>query len=280
VETFVIAEIGINHGGSVEEAKRLINAAQESGASAVKFQTYTTEKRVAKDSPIFDLLKRCELSYGQQGMLKQYADGLGIEFFSTPFDTEAVDFLVDDLNCKRIKLSSFDVTNHVLLEYVNRKCYSSKNVILSTGMADDHQVYKAARLLIDVDLTPLHCKSSYPALEADVNLRAIQTLGRDNMGIRIGYSNHCRDPLVPALSVLAGADVVEAHFMVDEADDCVDKAVSLTASMFREMVENIKRFETIMGTGDVKLEECELGAVPYARPTSLPDDWWLKRIRR
>jgi sialic acid synthase SpsE len=248
----------------VEEAKRLISAAQESGASAVKFQTYTAEKRVAKDSPIFDLLKRCELSYGQQGMLKQYADGLGIEFFSTPFDTEAVDFLVDDLNCKRIKLASFDVTNASFLEYVNHKC-QNKNVILSTGMSTGPEVDAAVRALPRTDLTLLHCKSSYPVLEADVNLAAIQTLKQRHSYLDVGYSNHCKNAIVPALAVMMGAEVIEAHFMVDEADDCVDKPVSLTAAMFRDLVEHIKRFETILGSGKLQVEECERAALPYRR---------------
>ena len=117
---YTIAEIGINHNGKVDQALRLIDAAHRSGADSVKFQTYVTEKRVKKDSEIFQILKNCELSYYDFDKLKKHADDLGITFFSTPFDEESVEFL-DSINVPFYKIASFDIVNHRLLRKISKK---------------------------------------------------------------------------------------------------------------------------------------------------------------
>lgn len=269
MKTLIIAEIGINHGGSVEEAKRLIKAAQESGADIAKIQTYTTEKRVTRDNPAFDILKGCELTYDQQRELKKYADEIGIEFLSTAFDVEALKFLVEDLGLRRVKIASFDTTNLAFLCEVNEMAqkYPELNVILSTGMTDYIELDEAVGMLPDTHLTLLWCKSAYPPKEEQLNFRAIKSIkaGWNCCGEISGYSNHVKDPLVPALSVLVGAEVIEAHFMVGSNDACCDALVSLDAAMFKEMVSNVRRFERIMGDGVLRVEECEKGTMIFKR---------------
>ena len=137
MSTFIIAEAGINHRGKLDEAKALVEAAKECGCDAVKFQTYITERRTSPNSDIFDILKSCELTYEQQTEIKVHADKVGIEFFSTPFDEEALFFLIERLGLRRIKLASFDLTNRKMLQAVNEYAISlpALNVIMSTGMA-------------------------------------------------------------------------------------------------------------------------------------------------
>jgi len=223
MKTFIIAEAGINHDGDLQRAKDLIEAAKESGASAVKFQTYQTDKRVTKDNPAYDILKKCELTYAQQVEMIDHADAVGIEFFSTPFDEDALDFLVNDRGLKRIKLASFDVTNLQFLKKVEKIYKDNRDldnpnikIILSTGMANEREIEDALYILRHArySLSLLHCVSSYPLDEKHANLGAIQTLYKiaeeynvgtdfedaEDYGV-VGYSDHTPGIEVPALSV-------------------------------------------------------------------------------
>ena len=137
-EVFLIAEAGINHNGSLKKAFRLVDEAKRSGASAIKFQTYKTEKRVKKNNPVFKILKKCELSFSQFEKLKKYCDKKKIIFFSTPFDIEAVNFL-DNIKVKLFKISSFDISNYELIKSIADK---GKPVIISTGMASINEINK------------------------------------------------------------------------------------------------------------------------------------------
>lgn len=259
----IIAEIGINHGGDVEKAKKMIKAAKRSGADTVKFQSYTTEKRVSKDNPAFDILKKCELSFEEQRELKKYADEIDVGFLSTPFDVENLEFLIFDLRLKRIKIASFDTTNLEFLREVNK--YPEIEVLMSVGMTDMQELVKATKCLCMIsNLTLLYCKSAYPLNETDVNLDCINTLKLFGSG-KVGYSNHVKNTLIPALSVVAGAKIVEAHFMLDFDSDCVDLPVSLDEIDFEEMVEQIRRFEKILGSAELKLEKCEEGTKLFKR---------------
>ena len=142
-KVFTIAEIGINHGGDINIAKQLIDSAVKAGADAVKFQTYLTEKRVPKDSPIFTILKNCELPFEAFKELKEYSDKKGIIFFSTPFDEESVDYL-ESINIKLYKIASFDVVNNVLLKKI---AATGKPVILSVGMSNIDEIKNAVKIL-------------------------------------------------------------------------------------------------------------------------------------
>ena len=144
-KTYVIAEIGINHGGDINLAKQMIDSVSRTGADAVKFQTYLTEKRVSKDSPIFDILKKCELPFEAFKELQSYSKKLNLDFFSTPFDSESVEYL-ESINIDLYKIASFDIVNKVLL----RKVASlEKPVIMSTGMSNLQEINSAYKILKD-----------------------------------------------------------------------------------------------------------------------------------
>ena len=156
-KAYIIAEIGINHNGDLDEAKRLIDKASECGVDAVKFQTYLTEKRVKKNSPIFDTLKKCELPLSAFEGLKDHAAQYNIDFFSTPFDNDSVDCL-SGLGIDLYKIASFDVTNLKFLDYISR---SAKEVIMSTGMANTQEIKEAMDILAArCEVSLLHCVSS------------------------------------------------------------------------------------------------------------------------
>lgn len=270
MNTFVIAEAGINHDGDLQRAKDLAYAAKEAGASAVKFQSYTTEKRVSEGNSAFDILKRCELSFGEQAELIHYCDTIGIEFFSTPFDEDWLHFLVTDRGIKRLKLASFDVTNTKFLDEVNSYADQGVDVIMSTGMSNWDEVVQATYHLKDVkNVTLLHCVSSYPTPDNEVNLAAmfeLRNLSREYLGHeRIGYSDHTTGVNIPALSVLAGANVIEKHFILDRSGPGVDAPVSANPQELKSMVAAIKQYEEFLGDGKLKLSEVEKAALAFRR---------------
>jgi sialic acid synthase SpsE len=268
MKTFVIAEAGINHNGNLQMAKDLVYAAKECGCSAVKFQTYDTDRRVSKNSPIYDILKKCELDYNQQKKVKEYADEVGIEFFSTPFDKDAVKFLVEELNVGIVKISSFDITNTKFLSDINEYTFNgaSFEIIISTGMANPQEIDTALDCIYDVSKTSiLHCVSDYPLHQKDANLSAINTLKLLYPYNTIGYSDHTNDILVPALSVLSGAEIIEKHFTLDLNGSSVDNPVSANPKMMKEMVERIELFEKILGDGLICMNEVEKDAQSFRR---------------
>ena len=262
--TFIIAEIGINHGGDLPTAEKLINLAVQSGANAVKFQTYITEKRVPKDSPIFDILKQCELSYSDQTHLKQLSDDLGITFFSTPFDDESVDFLID-LNVPALKIASFDLVNLALLRKV---AVSGKPIIASRGMANKQEIDIAVEVFkkYNAPYILLHCVSSYPTPNDQANLRVIRTL-KEFCDCPIGYSDHTLGVDVPVYAVATGAQVIEKHFTYNKSASGPDHALSADPDELREMVKRIRELEAVLGEADVKRYSVEEGTVAYRRPS-------------
>jgi N,N'-diacetyllegionaminate synthase len=269
MKTFVIAEAGINHDGCLERAKNMIEAAKECECSAIKFQSYFTEKRVEKSSPIFDILKRCELSFDQQKELKAHADKVGIEFFSTPFDVDSLKFLVDDLGLRRIKVASFDITNKKFLDAINEygSLHHDLNVIMSTGMSNSYEISQAIDCFKNVPyLTLLHCVSAYPTHEKEVNLEVIRTLRHMVHGSRqVGYSDHTDEIFVPASAVLVGATMIEKHFILDKNGPGVDAAVSADPAMMKNMIGLIKYYESILGSGEPCLRNVEKGTIQFRR---------------
>lgn len=271
MKTFVIAEAGINHDGDLQRAKDLAYAAKEAGASAVKFQSYTTEKRTFKGSAIFDVLKRCELSFEEQSELIHYCDTIGIEFFSTPFDTEQLEFLINDRGLRRIKLASFDVTNTEFLKAVNKYGENKNiNVILSTGMSNQKEIVDALHNLDQIKkVNLLHCVSSYPTPDNEVNLGAIHSLKKlSSFSLAhedIGYSDHSTGVNIPALSVLCGAKIVEKHFILDKNGPGVDAPVSANPQELKSMVAAIKQYEDFLGDGSLKFSEVERAASEFRR---------------
>lgn len=261
-KTFIIAEIGLNHGGSLDEAYRLIDSAANTGVDAVKFQTYETEKRTFKGSPIFDVLKQCELSNENFVSLKKHADEQGLIFFSTPFDNNAVDFL-KSINVSLMKLSSFDLANNPFLKYVAQ---SKIPTVLSSGMSNLGKIENAVNVFEkeNTALAILHCVSSYPTKDSDSNLAAIKTLEK-HFNLPIGQSDHTPEIEVPYLAVAAGATILEKHYRIDKDMDCVDAPVSITEAQMKELVSKVRYLEEVMGEGELKVGESEIPALQFCR---------------
>jgi sialic acid synthase SpsE len=259
---YVIAEIGLNHGGDIDVAKKLIDSAAKTGVDAVKFQTYITEKRVPKDSPIFGILKQCELPFDAFKELKNYSENYGIEFFSTPFDEESVDYL-ENIDCNIYKIASFDVVNNTLLKKI---ASTKKAVIMSVGMSNIDEINHAYDILKTATkkISLLHCISAYPTSEMDANLAAIFSL-KQNYDCVIGQSDHTNDIIVPLYAVAAGAQVVEKHFKIDDAMNCVDAPVSITELQLKKLVSEIRRIESIFGNGQLGITNAQKGTVVFRR---------------
>jgi len=270
-KTFIIAEIGINHDGDFQTAKNMIYAAKESGADAVKFQTYLLDERTNPSSKYYELFKKCCLTYDQFAELKEYSDAIGIEFFSTPFGTTSLNFLMG-LGTQRIKIASFDVTNTKLLDDISNWCLNvpQANVIMSVGMANRLEVMTALEHLKTVSsISLLHCVSSYPTPEEEAGLLAIKSLSLIGSSkiTRVGYSDHTSGIRVPALAVLVGATVIEKHFTLDKDNGAVDNPVSASPGDMRDMVTLIRSYEELLGSGSIEMKEIEKAATVFRRTT-------------
>lgn len=258
---YIIAEAGVNHNGSIELAKRLILAAKESGADAVKFQTFKTEEVVslqAEKAPYqidttgnsesqYDMIKALELSEDEFYELKKYAEENEITFLSTPFDHQSVDFL-DNLGVPFFKIPSGEITNIPLLEHIGQK---KKPLILSTGMSTLGEVEEAISVLKNSgssDIILLHCTTSYPAPIDSVNLAAIETL-RCAFRLPVGYSDHTKGIAVPIAAAALGATVIEKHFTLNKNMPGPDHKASLEPDELAAMVKGIRDVEMAMGDG-------------------------------
>ena len=260
--TYVIAEIGLNHGGDLALAKKMIDGAVSAGVDAVKFQTYLTEKRTFPGSPIFDILKKCELPFEAFKELQEYSKSKNVDFFSTPFDDESVDYL-DSIGCDLYKVASFDVVN---IPFLKKVAKTGKPVILSVGMSDLNEIRTAYNTLREStkNIALLHCISAYPTKEEDANLAAIYSL-KNEFDCVIGQSDHTDDILVPLYAVAAGAQIIEKHFKLDGQDDCIDSPVSITTTQTKKLVEEIRRVERILGDGVVHSTAAQKGTEAYRR---------------
>lgn len=261
-KTFIVAEIGINHNGEINLAKNLIKSAKEAGADAVKFQTYNTELRVSKNSPIYNILKKCELSSETTEKLINFAKIKDIIFFSTPFDEESVDLLVK-FKVPLMKIASFDIINLKLVEKVAK---TQIPTIISRGMANTAEISKAVKLFekYGTDYAILHCISAYPTKESDANLNIIKSL-KAIYNCPIGYSDHTLGIEVAYLSVVAGATIIEKHFTLDTNAEGPDHKLSADPNMLKHLVEKVRMMESIMGSGKIQMQECEKDILQYRR---------------
>jgi len=252
--TYVIAEIGINHNGNKETGFLLIDAAAEAGADAVKFQTYITEKRTPKDSPIFDILKKCELPFDAFREFQLHAKKKNVEFFSTPFDVDSLAYL-ESIQVPFYKVASFDVTNTSFLEKVAQ---THKPLILSVGMSSAAEIERAREVVTSsgAELVLLHCITSYPNVEEQSHLSAIYTL-REKFDCVIGQSDHTPDIQAPLYAVAAGARVLEKHFKVSVDMDCIDGPVSIDTAQMKKLVAELRRLEKILGRSEIQIRETE-----------------------
>ena len=275
--TYIIAEAGVNHNGDINLAYKLIDAAKECGVDCVKFQTFKTENLVTKtakkadyqientknNDSQFTMLKKLELSYEDFKSLKEYCDKIGIEFMSTPFDKDSVD-LLEKLGVSKYKLSSGDITNKPLLEYIAKK---NKPIILSTGMCTMDEVEEAVSWIEEAgnkQITLLHCTSNYPTPYCDVNMNAMLTLDKA-FPYPTGYSDHTQGIIIPIMAVSMGATVIEKHFTLDKNMEGPDHKASLDVNELREMVKAIRDIESAKGSGEKKPSDSELSTRDVAR---------------
>lgn len=260
-KTFIIAEAGVNHNGDIEIAKRLCLAAKQSGADAVKFQTWKTEDIITEDvrqadyqikntgaeDSQYQMLKKLELSYEQFSEIKRFCDDIGILFLSTPDERDSLDFLVS-LGVPCIKIGSGDIDNISFLRYAGSKRLP---VILSTGMSTLGDIEISVRALQDGgcnDIALLHCTTNYPCPYPDVNLNAMNTL-HAAFGLPIGYSDHTVGTDVAIAAVAKGAQIIEKHFTLDKNMPGPDHPASTEPSEFAAMVKSIRNVENALGSG-------------------------------
>ncbi len=266
---FIIAEAGVNHNGSLEIAKKLVDVATLAGADAVKFQTFKAERLVCKNAQKaeyqmettdkaesqFDMLKKLELTADMHKKLISYCNQKGIMFLSTPFDIESLEFLIQ-CGIEIVKIPSGEITNYPYLRAVGR---TGTRVIISSGMSTLDEVKEAVKILKDSgskEVTVLHCNTEYPTPYADVNLKAMLTL-KNELGIETGYSDHTQGIEIPIAAAALGATVIEKHFTLDKNMEGPDHKASLEPDELHEMVRAIRHIELAAGDGKKKPSESE-----------------------
>lgn len=264
--TYIIAEIGINHSGSLKKAMEIVCSASKTGCDAVKFQTYISEKRAPKNHfpELHDIIKSCELSLADFEKIKLYCDDLGVEFISTPFDEESIDFL-NSIGMNIFKISSFDLIN---LKLINKIASLGKTNILSTGMGMQKEIDSACKILSEnpnCKNALLYCVSSYPTHHKDSNLISISHLKQRYKDFIIGLSDHTSDIKVPSYGVVLGAQIIEKHFKINEDMDCVDQSVSITEKQMKNLVTDIRFIEEALGKQKQDLVASEKDAIKYRR---------------
>jgi len=261
MKVFIIAEAGVNHNGSIKLAKNLIDVAVESGADAVKFQTFKAENIVSKNTEKaeyqkkttdasesqFDMIKTLELDIETHKELIAYCQEKSIIFLSTPFDHDSIN-LLSDLGLGIFKIPSGEITN---LPYLRHIGSLKKQAILSTGMSTLQEVGDALDVLINAgtlkaNITVLHANTMYPTPMEDVNLNAMSTMQKE-FGVAIGYSDHTLGIEVDIAAVAMGATVIEKHFTLDKAMDGPDHKASLEPEELKSMVGAIRNIEKAMG---------------------------------
>jgi N,N'-diacetyllegionaminate synthase len=272
-----VAEIGINHNGDVETARRMIAEAARAGADAVKFQTFVPEQmysvfassllrygdeREPDDSQI-RMFRRFALGREDHRLLKNEAERLGLVFFSTAFDIESVD-LLEGLGVALHKVASSEVTNHELLRRMAR---TGKPVLMSTGISTEREIEMAVELLKKggcPDLELMHCVSLYPVRPEHANLSRIAALGK-RFGLPVGFSDHSRHGEPAMVAAALGARLFEKHFMLDGQSDCPDSAVSLSPDEFAGMKHAVENALTMLGHGGLSYDFSEKEVANSAR---------------
>lgn len=267
-KVFIIAELSANHGHDINIVKKSMKAAKESGADAIKIQTYTADTLTIDSDKeyfqldsgtiwdgrtLYDLYSEGTLPWEWHEELMKYAVELDLIFFSTPFDNSAVDFL-EDLNVPVYKIASFEAMDIPLVEYTASK---GKPMIISTGvstLSDIEEAVAACRRVGNENIVLLKTTSSYPAKVEDANLNTIPNL-KETFNVEVGLSDHTMGITVPVLSVALGARVIEKHFILDKSIGGPDASFSLTPTEFSEMVQSVREAEKALGKVDYSMSE-------------------------
>jgi sialic acid synthase SpsE len=261
-KVFIIAEIGNNHEGDIEIAKRMIEAAANSGVDAVKFQTIRAENLIQSiDTTRFDTLKHFELSFNDYISLAEVASNEGVQFLSTPFDLEAASFLNNYVPA--FKIASGDNNFYPLLEKV---ASFGKPIIMSTGLAELSQIEISKKKIekvwaerkIESEIALLHCVSSYPTAPSEANLNMIKIL-KDKFSLCIGYSDHTLGTLAAASSVVYGSRIIEKHFTLNKNYSSFrDHTLSADPNEMKKLVKQVREIELMIGDGKKMISESEL----------------------
>lgn len=301
--TYIIAEAGVNHNGSLDLARQLIDVAAEAGVDAVKFQTFKAGSLVSRTAPkaeyqrattaieesLFDMIRKLELDEAAHRQLIERCRERRIQFLSTPFDFESVDLLAGTLDLPCLKIPSGEITNGPLLLYISR---TGKPVILSTGMSTLQEVEQALAVLsygyigdgrspclekfrqsfisdegqaaLKAKVRLLHCTTEYPTPFSDVNLRAMDTLS-GAFGLPVGLSDHTQGIAVAVAAVARGAAVIEKHFTLDRNLPGPDHRASLEPNELKIMVQSIRAVEAALGDGVKQPVASELKNMAVAR---------------
>jgi N,N'-diacetyllegionaminate synthase len=277
MNVYIIAEAGVNHNGSIELAKKMVDKAQEAGADCIKFQTFVSKNIVTKTAEKaeyqrqqtdssgsqLDMLSKLELSFAEFEELNRYCKLKKIEFLSTAFDFDSIDFL-EKINMNRWKISSGDLTN---LPFLIKIAQLHKPIILSTGMSTMEEIGAAVTALRENgsgEITLLHCTTEYPTPYEDVNLNAMKTI-KNLFNVSVGYSDHTNGTEISIAAVAMGATVIEKHFTLDRNMEGPDHKASLEPDELKAMVDAIRNVESAMGNGEKKPAESEVKNIPIAR---------------
>lgn len=256
---YLIAEMSANHAGSIERAKEIIHAAKESGADCIKIQTYTPdtmtidcnsryfqiEKGTWNGENLYHLYEKAYTPWEWQAELKEEAQKVGIDFFSTPFDNTAVDFL-ERIGISFYKIASFELVDIPLIEYVASK---GKPIIMSTGMASLGEIEDAVNAVHSKgnnQLILLHCASAYPAITDEMNLQTMVNM-KDTFHVPVGLSDHSMGSVGAVTAVALGASVIEKHFCLGREIDNPDASFSMNPKEFKQMVTDIRQAEKSIG---------------------------------
>lgn len=285
LSTFIIAEISANHNHNIDIAKKTIFSIKECGADAVKIQTYTADTitidcrnnyfqinqgTLWDGKNLYDLYKEAYTPWEWHDELRDYAESLGLVFFSTPFDFTAVDFL-ESKNVPIYKIASFEITDVPLVEYAASK---GKPMIISTGIATIGEIQEAVdtcRKVGNNDITLLKCTSSYPAPVDEANLKTMVNM-KETFNVKVGLSDHTMGSDVAVAAVALGAEVIEKHFILDRSIGGPDADFSMEPAEFKAMVESIRNVEKALGRVTYELSEKTMKSREFSRSLFVVED--------
>lgn len=276
----IIAEAGVNHNGSIDLAKQLVDKAVDAGVDIIKFQTFKAEKLVSKaakqaeyqkknigdgNDSQYEMLKKLELSEENHEELMAYCQEKGIRFWSTAFDLESMDYL-HSLQLGLWKIPSGEINNY---PFIRKIASYGEDVIMSTGMCEEQDIQNAIDVLIKYgvrkeQITLLHCNTQYPTPYCDVNLTAMNSI-KDTFGVKVGYSDHTQGIEVPVAAVALGATIIEKHFTMDRNLPGPDHKASLEPAELKAMVSSIRHIEQALGDGIKKVSDSERANISVAR---------------
>lgn len=280
MSVLIIAEAGVNHNGSMEIAKQLVDAAVEAGVDIIKFQTFKAEKLVSKaakqaeyqkknigdgNDSQYEMLKKLELSEKDHEELMAYCKEKGIRFWSTAFDFESMDYL-HSLGLGLWKIPSGEITNY---PFIRKIASYGEDVIMSTGMCEMMDIQNAMDVLLRYgirkeQITLLHCNTQYPTPYQDVNLNAMASI-KHEFDIQVGYSDHTSGIEVPIAAVALGAKIIEKHFTIDRNLPGPDHKASLEPYELKAMVSAIRHIEQALGDGIKRVSDSEKANISVAR---------------